>query len=1022
LAAVRRRRRVLALLEAACWMAVGGSILVLLAPFAADVEVPGWLRLLSRAWLIGWIVVPFALFVVPPWRRTASPLRVARAVDDRVPETGDALLAAVDLAVALDAGGIENPASRHLARDHLHLAARRAEEVSASSLLPLSRLGRRALIGPALAAVAVTLAVVRPDPLSAGLLALLGATAPSADGAEDGAGADDEVVTLVLRNLRITLEPPAYTGRETLLLEGTTGDFRALPGTRVTLEADLPSGGAEATVAWLEGPEPPRWTAPVDGDRVEVAFVVPGGGEYRVELGRGAVREALVSRRMHVEALPDDPPELEVTGPGGDLTVRPAETISLSVRTSDDFGLSRVDLAVVSGGRLLQRTPVADPAELSGQTQLEEFLEWSPANLAGAGGELELVVESWDNDTVNGPKVTRSRPIEVWVPTPRDQHRRVLAGKRRLLDQSLDLLAAVLVADATAGDQGRDEVVRAHEHQHRLAQGVFATAGELSQAMADDPYERRQVWLGLGQAIENLARRWDEVDETVRQRVEPLEQPWVDRSTLALLSSKRQLAIDELERIVLDLGAFVNLQIGEEIANQLDGIEPQMADLADLIRQAQDGGQVDERIEQALSELARELAEIAQQMAERSRGPNDSFENQMPQELGQDALSEIRDLLAQGKHEEAMERLQQAMDALAEMREALQQESEQMAGGQDAQQLQEQLQAGIDEARRLEQEQQEVIDATRELQERFGSGDPMSEEERQQIADDIERLREMIDELPPEGLDPRSRAAAGQWTRLAERLAQRLGDSFASGSTDQAIEEASAVAGYLQEARRELGAAQGDPSAVQQGRQGSQEAAALAQDIADRLAQSDSRSRRARSRAAGASEGTQQQQQGVAEGVGQLSEQMQDVGGSAFNPVAGRQRLEQAQQMMRGATGRLAQGRTGPALASEEDALRQLQAFRESLEQAQQAMQSGGQRMGQGSQPGNGQGGQQTPWGRMDDFGGEGWDERGDVEMSDPEDFVTPEAFRALIQEEASGDAPERYRPMNGSYYEELIK
>ena len=44
------------------------------------------------------------------------------------------------------------------------------------------------------------------------------------------------------------------------------------------------------------------------------------------------------------------------------------------------------------------------------------------------------------------------------------------------------------------------------------------------------------------------------------------------------------------------------------------------------------------------------------------------------------------------------------------------------------------------------------------------------------------------------------------------------------------------------------------------------------------------------------------------------------------------------------------------------------------------------------------------------------------VEMPDPEDFVGPEAFRSLVQEGAGEDAPERYRPFNHSYYEELVR
>ncbi len=83
-----------------------------------------------------------------------------------------------------------------------------------------------------------------------------------------------------------------------------------------------------------------------------------------------------------------------------------------------------------------------------------------------------------------------------------------------------------------------------------------------------------------------------------------------------------------------------------------------------------------------------------------------------------------------------------------------------------------------------------------------------------------------------------------------------------------------------------------------------------------------------------------------------------------------------------------------------------------------------GQRMGGtgGGMASNSPGGRQSnPWDRAEEWNGT--DPRGaEVELSHPDDFVTPEAFRALIQEEAAGEAPERYVPLNNSYYEELVK
>ncbi len=1025
LAAVRRRRRALAVIQALCWIGAGVAIAAVALPLAGlPEEAPGtWARWALRLGLAAAVAIPVARYVVPPWRRTADPLRVARAVDDRVPATRDALHVAVDLAGALDAGRFDDPTTRHLARDHLAVAGDRVKVVDPRALLPVSMLGRRTLVGPGLLIVALAVVGAFPTESQRGLNRLLG-PAPAGDAAADGAdeAEDLEPVTLVLRNLVLELTPPAYSGREALVLDGTTGDFQALPGTRVVLKADVPESAESAAVTWYSphGDEPAVIEGRARGGEVEIAFTVPGDGRYRVEAGRGRLREPLRTRRFRVEALPDDPPELEVSAPGaGRIEVTPDASVRLGIVATDDFALSRLELVVLRGRREVSRTPIAD---VVGMPSYEQVWGWSPASLAGKGGELELVVEAWDNDTVNGPKVTKSSAVDVWVPTPRDHHHKVLALKRRLLDQTLDLLAALLVSNVDyPADLARDAFVEQHDHQKELAAGVFATAAELATAMERDELENRATFLGLGTAVENLGRSWEQVVEVVETQVRPSRHTALDRSTLRLLLTARGGAIDELERIVLDLSAFIDLQIGEEVADELAGLEPSLAELADAIRENAEGGIDDGRVEELLDQLQQQLAELAAKMAQRSRGPDDGFANRMPPELQRDVLDEIRQLLAEGKHDEAMELLREMMDELGEMQDTLQSESEAMAGGQDAEQLGAQMEAAIAEAKRLEAEQREAIAQTRELQRRFGTGEPLSEEQRQQLAADIEELQRRAAAIPPRNLSGRTQGRMGAWSRLAENTAERTGEAFAEGDLRTAEAQARETGELLEAAREELDAASGeDAAAAAAAREEVAEAMALAADVERRLAQAESRAQRAQGQAADASGPAREQQAEVADGTGRLRQQVEQMGGSAFNPVSGRENLENAQQMMERAGGRLAQGRTNPALGSQQDALRQLQEFREGLEQAQQAMGQGSQRMGSGQ--GMAQGREQGAWERLNDWhDGDSIDPQ-EVEMSDPDDFVTPEAFRALVQEEAAGDAPERYKPMNNSYYEELIK
>jgi hypothetical protein len=773
-------------------------------------------------------------------------------------------------------------------------------------------------------------------------------------------------------------------------------------------------------MVWLAGVGEAQ-VAEVSRGRLRIEFVTPGAGRYRVELLRADGDEPLRTRPFRVEALPDEPPILEVRAPADGLELHPDSSVTLGIRASDDFELSKVDLVVERRGRTLRRRTLELPAQ-SARWEGEEI--WTPSDEIGEqGGDIQLVVEAFDNDDVSGPKVTRSRPVKLYVPTPRDHHARVLELKDRLLELGLDFLADVLVGSADAPSRiRRAQVLEDFDLQNARAGAFFSAASELVDAMEKDELERQDVYLGLGLLIENVARTWSPLKETVESRVRSERATHLQRSVMALLSQRREQAIVELERVVLDLSAFVDLQIGEKIAQELAGLEPTMSELASLIRRSEQGEPVSQEIQSALSELSQAMRDLAESMAERSSGPDEGFVNDMPQELGEDMLQEIERLLSEGRHEEAMERLREAMEAVSEMKSQLEKEASEMAGSQVSSALQEQLGAAMEEVAALEQEQKKVVEETEALQRQLGAESGLTEDERAQIRKDIEALRDHIEALPPAEATGMFRAEIRNWSRVADRLAFNLAESFAAGELEEAASLAANTADYLGEILR---VGQGAPARTP-GRDAANAASGQGQQLAvslsERLTRASKAAERARTQASQGAQGTRKKQSEVRKQLGKLGETLEGLGGSAYNPVQGRQQLETAGQLMQRAESRLDAGELPAALGSEADALKQLGALRESLENSQQAMQNSKRMGARPGGSGSGDSGRQASWRQLQDWNGGADPDANRVELTDPDDFVSPEAFRSLIQEEASGDAPKRYRPLNNSYYEELVR
>jgi tetratricopeptide (TPR) repeat protein len=1010
LASVRRRRRALAWIQAACWTLLGVSLLALLLATHPVVPGPAWLRIGARLWLAATVFVPLAVLVVPVWRRTASWASLARAVDDRVPETADHLLTAVDLASALDAHSISEPETERLARVHLGEADRLSAAVRPEQLLPLRGLPRSTLLGPGAALAVAALWFLAPARLQAGLDGAFGAL-PATEVAEEDA-AEDELVTLVLKNLSLRLVPPAYAQRSEIVLDGTTGDIVALPGTRVFLDAVIPSSGKAVAIELDQAPDVIEGA--VSGDAIEAEFVTTGSTWYRVVVERGLGRGPLQSRKFRIDVLPDRPPELEVSAPAGPITLSPTDSVPLNVRASDDFALSRLEQVVLLDGAELLRQPIA---EVAGTSSFDDVLRWSPESLGGQGGELEFVVEAWDNDTVNGPKVTRSRPLEIYVPTPRDQHRKVLELKRTLQDAALDMLAGLLVADtATGGSTGRvsrTAMLEEHDGIARLADGFFRVAAELVEAMARDTLGTMDTYAGVLGLVENLDTRWSTVVEFVENGIRADERSaWVHPVIARDLAALHEPAISELEQIVLDLGAYIDMHRGDEVRGDLAALGNELAEMQELLRRANDGEPMDAALAEAMKKLEERMAEVARKLAERSSGPDDGFVNSVPGEMSKSSLAEVQELIRQGRFEEAMEKLRQADEALAQLEESIASESQQMSGSQDRAEMDKALSEAIQDAKRLEAQQEAILKETDELAERFAS--PQAAEEMEKLQQDVAALKEQVEELRQGGGDDPFAPTGAERSRVRSAAFEIAGmeAAIADGLPDEAAAYAREAQSHLRDAARS--AESGDRAGKERS------AGKLAGSIADRLEAMQAEQSRSQAQARRAGQQTGERQGGVANGVAELAQRMGEGAGSAFNPAQGRQNLENAEQLMRGAQGKLAQGDPTRAGSSGRDGLSQLRQFRESLESAQQAMrQTGPPRPGGGmaGRPGGPQ-----PGGEQNDSESRQAYDSGSVEITDPDEFVGPEAFRALLQEGAQGDAPDRYKPLNGTYYEELVR
>lgn len=465
LRALSARERRLAVVLAGLRVAGGGAGGVALAAWMATGDVSrgaAWVLAAVLGTALGWhgVVRPLA----QRWVAAGDPRHQARAVEAIVPALEGRL---VTVAGRLDGPrGQESPAL-------IDLVARRAWAV-VEGLAPHAVWPAHGLRRPA-AAVAVlwlaTAAVVGRAPGGVAGVWSWWMGGDAAVGALQAAtGRDDPLARLGDLTLRYVY--PSYTGLEPYEVVNSTGEARAVPGTRVQVVARSAEAVDRASLAAYDDV---ALEASVGDDRrtVRGEFVVRGAsGSWHLLTAVGSAPRRSPSYPIVPE--PDLAPEVMLDVGARSIQVPIDGWIDGLWTVRDDFGVTEVALEIDGTAR---RPPLSRPS--ARQTEVADSLRARPIDLGMMPGQTyRVAVIASDNDTVSGAKTGRSEVIEVVVLDEQGVARVTDARRRELLDALVLTLADFLEEDFPPG--------RGAARWARWGASVHTRYEPLSQALA--PY------------------------------------------------------------------------------------------------------------------------------------------------------------------------------------------------------------------------------------------------------------------------------------------------------------------------------------------------------------------------------------------------------------------------------------------------------------------------------------------------------------------------------------------------------
>ncbi len=544
--------------------------------------------------------------LLPAIARVAAPVRVtdaALAIEHAFPFLQDRVATAVDL--------LGRPPGR-VPRSETATLRVADEATAALSDLPIVR------AAPAL--VLRTPAVVAA--LALGLAALAWSAAPP-ERAPDAAPAilqsapeaPEPIAPEPPRifDVRVTVEPPRYTGLPRQTFTAETETIRALAGSTIAIFGVCSAPDARVR---FEAPDAASTELrPASGGRFSHAITL--GAPVRWRVAADAVSGTTATPWRAIEPTQDAPPGVRLTRPERDLTLPFAEPVEIAVAASDDFGISALGLqfrlADTQGWRSM-------PLGFTPGRSAASSVRLNPAGVGlQPGGELVVRAYATDNDAVGGPKTALSAPVRI----------RLEAGIQR---EGAIPETPVEAAQREETDALEELQRVAQELQRELQQAIEG-------AMSGQSGAGRETPTRPGFELQEAARRLEDQAGRLEQAMREAERELTSQEMISPELVEKVRELHELMRNVLDedmrraleeLQKAVEAQDREQMRMSLEAAREaqerfmqRLEQTLALLKRA--------RLEALLGQLRRQAEELAKRQAELSERTEDLSEGRSAQ-------------------------------------------------------------------------------------------------------------------------------------------------------------------------------------------------------------------------------------------------------------------------------------------------------------------------------------------------------------------------------------------------------
>jgi hypothetical protein len=535
-----------------------------------------------------------------------------------------------------------------------------------------------------------------------------------------------------IEGVKLTLVPPAYSRLPREVRDG--GHVDALKGTVVNLEARATKPVKEGRLV-INRSEKTSLEVSRNILRSTLFVLTPGVYSLRVEDEFGFSNPDPVEYSIRI--VPDNVPECDVDFPAEGVEVLGNELLPVAYSVKDDFGISSVNL-------LYQTTRAQGSIALKQMLNVraigQELYVWDLEDLAlVAGDRVSFRLETWDNDSISGPKAGYSRTYTLRVKDEKEPAAKETKLAREIADSLLDLLADQLERTKDRRELSGDVA--------KIMEKVDEQLGR----MDPDRLERFE--------LEALKRNLESLDGRMQDLPDEIATREIERLNLLAEGLAERARMNEAQAL------------SRELRNRQRRLMDEMQNLDGTVSKDELGALMEELLElkDLLSRVMEALRDAAAPLPEELAGSPDLSGLDFQEMF--EALEEMEKKLAAGDTQGALEIARMMLDALSDMLAALSTNGDRAAAD-SLGRIGSEMNRQASELERILNEQKEILKGTESVDREL---DRLKEAAaRRNLEQSAGRIGELLNRLREALGSNESAASAEMESYLKERNIEKL--------------------------------------------------------------------------------------------------------------------------------------------------------------------------------------------------------------------------------------------------------